>query len=151
MELSPLLRTGLSPEVAQSLPPEAREVIAVFLRGYESAFVSPWIGYLATEAGVRVGACAFKTPPQSGAVEIAYFTFPGHEGRGVATRMASELIALAHASDAAVRVRAQTLPTENASTRVLRKLGFVHTRDVEHPEDGHVWEWELASRSQDAR
>lgn len=145
MQLQPIPRAGLPAEIFQSLPPEAREVVGTFARLYESAFVSPWIGYLGVEGGRIVGTCAFKTPPQDGAVEIAYFTFPGLENRGVATRMSSELIALARTSDVAIRVRAQTLPSENASTRILRKLGFVHTRDVEHPEDGLVWEWELPS------
>lgn len=145
MQLDPIPRAGVPAEILQQLPPEAREVVGVFVHLYESAFVSPWIGYLGVEGGAIVGACAFKSPPQDGAVEIAYFTFPGCEGRGVATRMASELIAFARSSDAAIRVRAQTLPQENASVRILRKLGFVHTRDVEHPEDGLVWEWELGT------
>lgn len=143
MQLIPLPRDGLAPDFAGARPTEAREVAAVLVRGYDSGFVPPWIGYLASDAGVPVGLCAFKGPPRDGAVEIAYFTFPAHEGRGVATRMARELIALARATDPAIRVRAQTLPSENASTRILRKLGFGHARDVAHPEDGLVWEWEL--------
>ena len=52
-------------------------------------FVRPWGGYLACEGGTPVGTCAFKTPPQDSRVEIAYFTFPGHEGRGVGMAMAA--------------------------------------------------------------
>lgn len=37
----------------------------------------------------------------------------------------------------------QTLPEENASTSILKKLGFRLVGTVEHPEDGPVWEWEL--------
>jgi hypothetical protein len=36
----------------------------------------------AIENGQLVGTCAFKTPPKNQQVEIAYFTFPGNEGRG---------------------------------------------------------------------
>lgn len=100
----------------------------------------PWVGYLAEERGVPVGTCAFKTPPVAGEVEIAYFTFPGHEGRGVATRMAQRLIQVAAASGATL-IKAQTLPEANASTRVLEKLGFRLVGPVMHPEDGEVWEW----------
>jgi hypothetical protein len=35
------------------------------------------------------------------------------------------------------------LPKENASTIILRRLGFTHTGTVQHPEDGEVWEWSL--------
>ena len=100
----------------------------------------PWAGYLAEENGKLVGTCAFKAPPVSGSVEIAYFTFPEFEGRGVATRMAQELIAVAERHQAQ-QVRAQTLPETNASTRILEKLGFTFAGAVMHPEDGEVWEW----------
>jgi hypothetical protein len=39
------------------------------------------------------------------------------------------------------RVKAQTLPRSNASTRVLEKLEFELSGSVIHPEDGEVWEW----------
>lgn len=102
----------------------------------------PWTGYLAEEEGQFVGTCAFKTPPQSGQVEIAYFTFPGHEGRGVATRMAEHLIRIAR-QEGMRRIVAQTLPEPGPSTAILRKLGFRRAGELIHPEDGLVWEWEL--------
>lgn len=76
-------------------------------------------------------------------VEIAYGTEPGMEGRGIATRMAQELIRIARASDPAVRIIAQSLPEANASTRVLTKCGFTQVRDAMDDEVGKVWEWEL--------
>lgn len=107
--------------------------------GYEP----PWIGYLAVEEGTCVGTCAFKSPPRDNRVEIAYMTLPEHESRGVATRMASELVRLARDKMPAVIVTAQTLPEENASTTILKKLRFRFVGAVEHPEDGLVWEWQL--------
>ena len=94
----------------------------------------PWV------QGVIVGTCAYKSPPVSGEVEIAYFTFPVHETRGVGTKMAQDLIDLAKELGV-VKIRAQTLPEENASTRILEKLGFEFSGSVIHPEDGEVWEW----------
>jgi RimJ/RimL family protein N-acetyltransferase len=41
------------------------------------------------------------------------------------------------------RVVAHTLPEGNASTAVLRRLGFVQAETVEDPEDGTVWRWVL--------
>lgn len=101
--------------------------------------VLPWAGYFAEEEGTLVGSCAFKTPPQAGEVEIAYFTFPDYEGRGIATRMAQWLVDIAINNQ--VVAKAQTLSEENASTHILKKLGFVFTGPVIHPEDGKVWEW----------
>jgi RimJ/RimL family protein N-acetyltransferase len=73
--------------------------------------------------------------------EIAYFTFPDFEGRGLATQMARHLVDIALVTSPRITVAAQTLPQENASTTTLRKLGFVFKETLIHPEDGQVWEW----------
>jgi RimJ/RimL family protein N-acetyltransferase len=107
--------------------------------------VPPWGGFLALDAGTRtvVGTCSYKGPPDAtGAVEIAYFTFPGHERRGYATAMADALRTHAVEANAVRLVRAHTLPERNASVRVLEKLGFRHLGQVIDPEDGAVWRWE---------
>jgi RimJ/RimL family protein N-acetyltransferase len=106
----------------------------------------PWIGYLARRAahGAIVGTCAFKGPPSGGAVEIAYFTFPGHERQGCAAAMASALVALAFGEPGVARVVAHTLPEEGPSTRVLRRHGFRLEGAVRDEEDGEVWRWSLA-------
>ena len=49
-----------------------------------------WDGYFVVDTDTRevVGSCAFKGPPtEAGTVEIAYFTYPGFEGKGYATSM----------------------------------------------------------------
>ena len=147
MELIAITESG---EPARPVPhaPEAAEVAEATARMYrESGYAPPWVGYLAVEGGACVGACSFKSPPRGGRVEIAYFTFPGHESRGVATRMAAELVRLALVEAPGLTVAAQTLPEENASTAVLRKLGFSLAGVVEHPEDGPVWEWQLRAEA----
>lgn len=106
-------------------------------------FVRPWIGYLSIKARVPVGMCGFKSSPVAGRVEIAYGTVPGHEGQGIATAMATALIEIAQQENSSLTVFAQTLAEENASTSILKKLGFTLLGAVEHPEDGTVWEWEL--------
>lgn len=146
LRLLAISREGSLATLAPSLPPEARDVVAAFTSIPTASYRPPWIGYFAIEDGVIVGTCAFKSPPVDGAVEIAYYTFPAHEGRGVATRMARALIELARSTDPAIRLFAQTLPHESASTAILRRLGFEHTRDVQHPADGLVWEWHLPVR-----
>ena len=107
-----------------------------------TGFKPPWTGYLALDGEQLVGTCAFKSAPSDGAVEIAYFTFPGHEGQGVATAMARQLIDMAYATDRSLKIIAHTLPERNASNTVLRNLGFLLLGDYEDPADGTVWEWE---------
>lgn len=145
MELIAILDDGVPERDDLDLPPVAVEVLEGTAALYQATgFSPPWIGYLAFEDGVCVGTCAFKERPDARGAEIAYFTFPGHEGRGVATRMAHELIVLAARTAPGLPLRAQTLPEENASTAVLRKLAFTLIGPVEHPEDGIVWEWQRA-------
>ncbi len=106
-------------------------------------YVPPWIGYLAVRGTEAVGGCAFTAPPAANRVEIAYFTFPPHEGRGFATAMARALVEVARRADQDVLVTAHTLPQGSASTRILRNLHFECIGPIEHPEDGTVWEWHL--------
>jgi [ribosomal protein S5]-alanine N-acetyltransferase len=132
--------SGLSEHSSET----ARQVMSAVLDMYPSEGpVWPWVGYLAKEGDNIVGTCAFKSAPVDGEVEIAYFTFPGNEGRGVAYAMAMQLRQLA--AEAGVIVKAQTLPAHGASTRILRKMGLVITGSVAHPTDGEVWEWREVS------
>jgi ribosomal-protein-alanine N-acetyltransferase len=69
-----------------------------------------WSGYFVIDEDTRevIGSCAFKSPPTAeGVVEIAYFTYPGFEGRGYATAMATKLIG----SRAARRMSGWSSPT----------------------------------------
>ena len=105
-----------------------------------------WGGYLAVEQETAriVGTCAYKSAPKGGEVEIAYFTFPGFEGRGIGTAMAALLVATAAESPEVTQVIAHTLPELNASGTILTRNGFTHVADVIDPEDGPVWRWERA-------
>ncbi len=105
-------------------------------------YVKPWTAYLAVSGRNVVGTCAFKSPPRNNRVEIAYFTFPECEGRGVATAMAKELLGIARKTQPTIQVFAQTLAEDNASTSILSNLNFEKVREFTHPEDGLVWEWE---------
>ena len=96
--------------------------------------------------GMCVGSCGFKAPPKDNRVEIAYFTFSAFEGKGMATRMAEALLSMSSHAAPQVVVAAQTLPKESPSTTILKKLGFKHVATLQHPEDGEVWEWQLAQQ-----
>jgi len=124
------------PELVRST---CESILAMYKR---SGFLPPWIAYLAEANGQIVGTCAFKSPPQANQVEIAYFTFPGYEGQGIATQMARRLIEIARDADETVVLTAQTLPEENASTTILRKLNFERVGMAIDPDAGQVWAWE---------
>jgi RimJ/RimL family protein N-acetyltransferase len=108
----------------------------------------PWhLGFAVVHPASRsvIGSGGFKGPPDAdGMVEIAYGIVPEHEGRGYATEVARALVGYAYESDSVKLVRAHTLPTPNASTKVLTKCGFGFVGEVIEPDDGLVWRWHLA-------
>lgn len=104
-----------------------------------------WGGFVVIDAGAEevVGMCAFVHPPDAdGQIEIAYFTFPPFEGRGIATQMVAALIEHARRAGGVRTVYAHTLPHVNASTKVLGRHGFVQSGIAIDHEEGEVWRWE---------
>lgn len=104
-------------------------------------FVPPWIGYVAVVDGRGVGGGAFVGPPQEGVVEIAYYTLDDEQGRGYGTQTAAALVALARAHTPGIALKAYTLMEENASTRILHRLGFTRVGVAHDADAGDVWEW----------
>ena len=144
MKLIAIGATGEPVRTIPGLPEIATQVGLAYRQLYLLVgFAPPWIGYLVQENEVCVGSCGFKGPPVNKRVEIAYFAFPEHEGRGFATQMARLLLRIVNEADAEVIATAQTLPRESASTAILKKLGFVLIGTVNDPEDGEVWEWKI--------
>ena len=151
LSLLPIARDGSVPLPRAAFTAIAREALGATREFYRAVgFTRPWISYVAVDGSNVVGICGFTSPPVAGPIEIAYFTFPGFEGRGVATAMASGLLAMAAAADTGVAVTAHTLPAGNASHRVLEKANFVEARHIDHPVDGPILMWVLAS-GKDAR
>lgn len=142
--LIPIDRDGSTRGCTATLPAVADEALRATVGMYEAlGFEEPWICYLVMADSTLVGTCGFKGPPSDGRVEIAYFTFPGCEGKGFATAMAAQLVGIAREHASQPIIAAQTLPQRNASHRILEKLGFRHTETIQHPKDGTVWEWRL--------
>ncbi len=142
MRLVAIQREGKLAESVGPLPAGTHGVLEATSQLYQAVgFEPPWICYVALTNEKVVGTCGFKAAPQAGRVEIAYFTFPEYEGKGIATQMARLLVSIARDALAGVVVAAQTLPERNASHRVLEKLGFSCKGSLQHPEDGLVLEW----------
>ena len=144
LELVPILRDGRPADPAVNLAAVPVDVLPSTVAVYDArGYLPPFIGYLAVAAGRAIGTCAFPAPPRAGRVEIAYFTFPGGEGQGIATEMARRLVTLARAAAPGLTHYAHTRPGPGASATILARLGFTCAGVVDHPEDGPLWEWQL--------
>jgi ribosomal-protein-alanine N-acetyltransferase len=129
-------------EVAQTV---ARDSLA-YMKTFPLETSPEWFGHLVIEGESQqmVGVCSLKGPPVEGTVEIAYYTFPGFEGRGIGTAMARFTLDRAIVLQDVRRVIAHTLAEHNASTRILEKIGMRFV--CEEMEDGvAVWLWEAAA------
>jgi RimJ/RimL family protein N-acetyltransferase len=89
--------------------------------------------FLVLDDDVVVGECGWIGPPTDGEVGIGYGLAPSARGQGTGTH-AVRLLLTWVASQGATRVRAEVLPGNEASLRLLARLGF-------HPDGelgGHV-------------
>ena len=91
-------------------------------------------------AGELIGRGALRNVVLEGSaeIEIGYAFFPSHWGKGLATEIAGEIIALAFANLSAPSLVSFCLPTNVASRRVMEKTGGVFERDIEHAGLPHV-------------
>lgn len=122
--------------------PEALLWMRDYAREHETDM--SWWNYLVIHRhDVRlIGTCGYKgAPGPDGMVEIGYEIAESYQGRGFATEAAQQLTTRAFTFDAVHSVFAHTLAEENASCRVLRKLGFQFAGEHIDIEDGKIWEW----------
>lgn len=124
------------------LPPVLKENCAATAALFASiGFTPPWVGYVTVDEGAPVGGCAFVGAPKDGAVEIAYFTLEAFEGRGFATQAVARMIEIASRADSTITLTAKTLPSENASTTILRRNGFEFAGETSDDDIGLAWAW----------
>jgi len=91
-----------------------------------------------------IGSGGFKSGPDDfGVVEIGYEIATEHMHQGYATEAARGMIEYAFAHDDVNAVSAHTLAHTNASNRVLQKAGMKFVSEVDDPEDGRTWRWEV--------
>ena len=79
-------------------------------------------------------------------VEIVHGIAPDHQGKGYAPGAVSALTACVLENEAVSTVRARTLPSESASTSVLRECGYQFVGKVDDPGDGRSWRCEFPER-----
>jgi [ribosomal protein S5]-alanine N-acetyltransferase len=96
------------------------------------------------EDAALIGSGGYKgKPSDDGFVEIGYEIAGDYRNRGLATEFAQALIRNAFHHDQVHSIIAQTLGEVNASTRVLVRCGFTRTEEINDPDDGIIWRWQL--------
>jgi len=106
-----------------------------------------WHGYffIHPKDRVLVGNGGFKgEPDHSGTVEIGYEIASEHWNRGFATEAAQAMIDYAFAHAEVRAVIAHTLAEINASNSVLQKVGMKFSAEVDDPEEGKIWRWQIS-------
>lgn len=103
-----------------------------------------WMHVFIHEAeGLLIGLGGYKGAPSGGMLEIGYEFAPAFRRQGLATEAARAMVAHAFAQPEVDHVIAHTLPEENASTRVLKRVGMAFDEAVDDPDDGPIWRWRV--------
>lgn len=112
----------------------------------EDARNEQWLSYMPVlkQEKILAGNCGFKGYPKNGMVEIGYEVAIDYRGKGLATEMATALIHHGLKQQGVQRVQAHTLAEENESCAVLKKCGMKKMEEIEDPDDGKIWRWELS-------
>jgi [ribosomal protein S5]-alanine N-acetyltransferase len=92
---------------------------------------------------VLVGVGGLKGLPKDGAAEIGYALAPAYRGQNLAFEAARALMAFAFSHPDVTTVQAHTLPEENASTALLRRLSMTRRETLMDPDDGEIWRWAI--------
>lgn len=91
-----------------------------------------------------IGSGGYKGKPTTyGIVELGYEIAPNYRNRGLATEMTKGLIENAFRDNRVKFIIAHTLGQENPSTMILRKCKFEKVQEINDPDDGLIWKWEL--------
>ncbi|MBV5314298.1 MAG: GNAT family N-acetyltransferase [Prolixibacteraceae bacterium] len=91
-----------------------------------------------------IGSGGYKgKPTTNGTVEIGYEIALSYRNRGLATELTKGLIENAFRDEKVELIIAHTLGQENPSTKVLQKCGFEKVEEINDPDDGLIWKWEL--------
>lgn len=103
-----------------------------------------WGTYLTIREGCLIGVGGYKgAPDDTGSVEIGYGIAVAFRNKGYATEAAQGLIDHAFTLPQVRAVIAHTLAERNASGEVLLKCGMRRVAEIDDPDDGLIWRWEV--------
>ena len=125
-----------------ALPPRhvAQRALRLLSEGESEEWCSTFFMTLEPE-GIVVGACGFKGPPSQGQVEVGYGVAPSMRKQGYASAALRSLLNIAFCSGEVTEVLAEVSPSNEASSRVVEKLGFVSTGTRVDEEGEVVVQW----------
>jgi len=112
----------------------------------ENTSESGWWTYLPIHKSENklIGSGGYKgKPTQGGEIEIGYEIAPKYRNQGFATEFTIALIENAFKDDYVKLISAHTLGEFNPSTKVLLKCGFEKVDELNDPDEGIIWKWEL--------
>lgn len=93
---------------------------------------------------ILIGSGGYKgKPTNEGEIEIGYEITPEFRNQGLATELAKALVENAFEFDQVKLISAHTLGEFNPSTKVLLKCGFEKVEELNDPDEGIIWKWEL--------
>lgn len=143
VHLHPIAADGSTPTWLGPLPGATPELLAATAARYAAGGCPPlpWRGYVVEVRRALVGTCGFQSAPVAGEVELVYGTFVDEQGRGYATAMVRELVALARAADPSLRLTATTAAVEGPAARIMRRHGFRRRAESMVSADGATWRW----------
>jgi RimJ/RimL family protein N-acetyltransferase len=112
-----------------------------------------WTNMLVLRQDLRlIGTAGFKGLPEpDGSVELGYEIAEAYQNQGLATEAAAALIDDIFKKNGVQLVKAHTLAEQNASGRVLKKLGFHFVREKIDIRDGRIWEFSLVRSHESSR
>ena len=93
------------------------------------------------ESGAFIGSAGLNATDDG--LELGYWIGEPYWKHGYATEAAQGLIQFAFQQPEVQKVWAHTLAEDNASSHVLRKCGLSVIGEVDDPEDGRLWRWEI--------
>jgi len=156
---APALRAAIDESLDELLPwiPFAREepttmadLHARLARYEEDFYAGGDMLYSVRDAGTKhlVGGVGFYRRVGVGALEIGYWIRTGRTGEGIATEVTGAMTEVGLALDGVTRLEIHVDPTNWASARIPRKLGYHHRETVDSTPAGDepcrtmIWERE---------
>lgn len=145
-------REALSGLLGVAVPlewPEFPEAFALPDIGAESASEpepNRWPGYLFVDRrkGALIGNGGYSGEPNTaGEVEVGYEVASAYRNLGYASEAVRALVDNALQVSEVTAVIAHTLAAENASVRVLRKVGFQWDGEMDSEDAGAIWRWKI--------
>lgn len=143
-------REALSGLLGVAVPlewPEFPEAFALPVNGAGSVGEpepNRWPGYLFVDRskGALIGNGGYAGEPnKAGEVEVGYEVAPAYRNLGYASEALRALVDNALKVSEVTAVIAHTLAVENASVRVLRKVGFQWDGEMTSEDAGAIWRW----------